>query len=217
MKIKNALVKNNREPSSCSPTCPILDKCGKVVCEVYARTNESEVDLLFYGMGAGEKEEESRHPFTGPAGKRLRQILEYMYDSMGAEFSFALSNNVRFRPTLGNKNREPTNEEIGWCKGNIIADINNLNPLAIIPLGLSAFSTFIDSPESMTALHGRIHDLQPTLFDPLLRNFVYMPTFHPSFIIRRNGKAFDTPTELDLMVIDDIITALNKGREHGRS
>jgi hypothetical protein len=43
-----------------------------------------------------------------------------------------------------------------------------------------------------------------------------MTTFHPSFIIRKNGNNFTTPTELDLLVIDDITKALVAGRDNGR-
>jgi hypothetical protein len=68
----------------------------------------------------------------------------------------------------------------------------------------------------MHAVHGQIGNLQPTMFIQLLRDFVYMPTFHPSFIIRRNGNDFTTPTELDQLVIDDINNALTVGRTNGR-
>jgi len=167
-------------------TCPQFHTCCKLPTEVISDTDT--VDILFYGQGAGYVEESKLKPFVGPAGKRLRQLINHAWTEIG-EFSVALTNNVRCHPIgANNKDRAPNDIEITECRGHLIKDIQKLSPKLIIPVGNSAMSTFFEDGKTMSNMHGKIVEKKNVLKQPLK----IMPTYHPSYIIRRHGTKFNS-------------------------
>jgi DNA polymerase len=191
----------------CTKTCPYNSTCCRVPTEVIKHEGREGIDILIFGMGAGKDEEKQKRCFVGRAGKYMRSIIKYLWDSpeVGV-FNIALSNNVRFHPMdeFG-KDREPTQEEINRCISFLEDDITRLNPKAIVPVGKNATLSILKIfCPSMTALRGYENVVKVNEIDRIV-----IPTWHPSFLCRNYG-SFD-PTKnnkYDKEFIADILKAL---------
>lgn len=185
----------------------------------YYKHDTHGVDILFFGMGAGKKDEALRRPFSGPAGKRLRQIINHIWST--TKFNVAFSNNVRFHPIDSNgKDRPPTTEEINRCKHHLEHDIIAIMPRVIVPLGKSAYQTLYPTYNGSVARMNGKKDLISLLHKQTLLEFKVMGTFHPSWIIRdpqvnRNGPF--TISEKDIILITAITGALEYANEKERT
>jgi len=192
--------------------CPQWKTCCRLPTEYQVR---HDTDILFYGIGAGKKEEELKRPFVGPAGRRLKYIIKWVMDNHGP-FTFALSNNVRFHPKdEKGRDRAPTKEEMDICINHLTDDILYLLPSAIMPLGLVAYNTFIDDrpAKSVAEMHGKVR------YD-VFGDMLYVGTYHPSWIIRQVGSGIGSnfPTDQDKILIKDIsdtIDLIRKREQRG--
>tara|TARA_Y100000310_G_C20684801_1_gene818266 strand:- start:2125 stop:2775 length:651 start_codon:yes stop_codon:yes gene_type:complete len=191
---KNTLVTNCRNKQ-----CSHYATCCRLNTEYYDDNNA--VDILFVGQGAGKVEAQSRRPFVGPAGKRLRELISYIWD-MGVHFTVGFSNTVRCHPIDENgKDRVPNQNEIDSCISLLENDIRTISPRVIMPLGASATKAVIPQYRknqfvTMSKVHGEAS------YDGIN---VYVPTYHPSYLIRHN-KVFDRDniSNEDRIVLDDI-------------
>lgn len=185
--------------------CTQSNFCCRLPTEV-VKWNDNRINVFFYGIGAGEKEHKNGIAFSGPAGKYLRDIIVYLWNTQ--KFNIALSNSVRFRPTNLNKNppeikkyitnREPTIEEINRCKIHLLNDINLLQPEYIIPLGKNALKVFmgIDDNILMKNIRGKLYNIN---------NLKILPTYHPSFLLRQYNKfQSEKNNYYDNLFIEDI-------------
>lgn len=182
--------------------CTHFTTCCKVCTEYYSDNNR--VDLLIFGQGCGEIEEKLHRPFVGPAGKRMRQIIAYLWKKHN--FTIGFTNNVRCHPiNSSGYNCVPTREEVEHCLPHLQEDIITLNPRVIIPVGMSAYGTFYDATDTtMAKVHGCMYPLGGV-------ENKYMPTYHPSYVIRKHGQDSwneNNLTKTDQIIITDIEYAL---------
>jgi DNA polymerase len=179
------------------------------MCTEYYSNNDH-VDILIFGQGAGKVEERSHRPFVGPAGKRMRQIIAYMWKTFN--FSVGFTNNVRCHPTNSTgKDRPPSIEEINFCTNHLRKDITQLEPIVVVPVGMSAFGTYYDTTSTtMARVHGNLLPLEG------VANRL-MPTYHPSYVIRKHGQGSwdeDDLKEMDQVIIADLEIALVEVRKY---
>lgn len=99
--------------------------------------------VLFIGEAPGKTEDMTGIPFSGRAGKKLDEMIEYM--GLSAD-DYAVINVLKCRPP---NNRKPRKSEIGQCKPFLIAQIELLAPEVIILLGNTAEEAFCDGKKKM--------------------------------------------------------------------
>lgn len=126
--------------------------------------------IMFVGEGPGADEDREGRPFVGRAG----MLLTKMIGAMGLERSDVyIANVVKCRPP---GNRDPEAEEVATCFPFLKAQIQAVNPEALITLGRIAASTLLGRRERLGKIRGEFHYWQ---------EIPVMPTYHPSYLLRQ--------------------------------
>lgn len=186
------------------------DPCCQVCTEVVEYT-KGPVDLMFIGMGAGKNEDINsnprntrRQPWVGRAGKYLRSMIKYLWETLELEFNVALSNTVRCHPKNEyGRDRAPTVEEEFDCEYLLSRDIESIKPLVLVPCGASASINVCNYPlgTSMGSIHGIQKMSRYTITS--------IPTYHASYLTRQYGHFKpEEKNSFDVKVIADILRAL---------
>jgi DNA polymerase len=125
--------------------------CGFEVCE--AATNmvpgdgPATAEVVFVGEAPGASEDKAGRPFVGSAGKLLARLLE---DAGLQREAVYVTNVVKARPP---KNRDPRKDEVAHHLPWLIAELEALEPRAVVPLGRHALAHF--APElKISESHG---------------------------------------------------------------
>jgi DNA polymerase len=133
-------------------------------------TGNPRAELMFVGEGPGEQEDLQGVPFVGKAG----QLLTKMIEAMGyARDDVYIANVVKCRPP---NNRNPEPDEIAACEPFLRAQIQSVNPKAIVALGKFAAQTLLREGTPISRLRGKWAKYEGV---PL------MPTFHPAYLLRQ--------------------------------
>ena len=131
--------------------------------------------IMFIGEAPGYYESISGHPFCGPAGKVLDELL----DSVGIKRAEVyITNLVKLRPP---ENRDPKMEEIKAFAPYLDKQIKIINPKVICTLG-NYSTAFIfekyglkDKLQGISKIHGKVFEVG-NLFDSLK----IIPLYHPA-------------------------------------
>ena len=108
------------------------------------------------------------------------QLLDKMMLAIGLsrETNAYISNIIPWRPP---GNRNPSSVEIALCMPFIQRHIELVAPKIIITLGSTAFTSLVNTGETISKARGCWHSYQtPNLAAPVL----VMPVFHPAFLLR---------------------------------
>jgi uracil-DNA glycosylase len=155
-----------------------VDGCSR--CDL-SRTRRSVVfgegsekaDLVFIGEAPGEEEDLQGRPFVGKAGRLLDKLITRIGLSRREVF---ICNVLKCRPP---GNRDPQADEIEACKGYLLDQIDLIRPRVICVLGRHAHNTLFNTDERITKIRGQTREW---------RGITVIPTFHPSFLLRNNGR-----------------------------
>jgi DNA polymerase len=120
---------------------------------------------MFVGEAPGEQEDVQGRPFVGAAGKLLTELLQSI-DL--ARHDVYITNVVKCRPP---NNRPPRKDESAACRPYLERQISPIQPKVICLMGNSAIRAFLDSDESVTALHGIPFEKD---------SITYFPMYHPA-------------------------------------
>ncbi|HHW02764.1 MAG TPA: uracil-DNA glycosylase [Thermoanaerobacterales bacterium] len=150
--------------------------------------------LMLIGEGPGFDEDKLGRPFVGRAGQLLTTILNKLDINRQKVY---ISNVVKCRPPM---NRTPYARETKACSRNLELELTFIAPKVIIALGSVPLNYFKPGSSIMRERGKWIYT----------RDIWIMPTFHPAYILRQQGKALNK-TKWD--VWDDFNKALNKVRE----
>ncbi len=180
-------------------------------CDLWTRGTQTVFDegppgarLMLVGEQPGDLEDETGHPFVGPAGRLLDRALA----AAGLERSQAYVTNVvkHFKWEPRGKRRihsKPNGAEIRACKPWLAREIALVEPAALVLLGATAAQAILGSRFRVLAERGRPveSDLAPLV----------LATVHPSSILRApdNGSrhaAMDA-FEADLRVVASALGA----------
>lgn len=160
-----------------------LPQCG--ACGLYRGckspkmpfTGSANLNILIVGEAPGETEDELGKQFVGKAGQCLRQLCDEAGFSLDDCW---LTNSLICRPP-GNKLED---QQIGYCRPNLLNTVAQLKPKVIVLLGGSAVESLIGSewggdvgPVSRWASY--------TIPSSKYRCWI-CPTYHPSFVERSN-------------------------------
>jgi uracil-DNA glycosylase len=158
-----------------------------------------EARLMLIGEAPGYQEERQREPFVGPAGEKLTQILKAM--GLPRE-SVYISNICKFRPAIeeggdqGTKNRKPTELEMRVCLPFVQAEIEIVQPVCIVALGVTA-AEGMGLSGAVGKLRGQVHQVNGT---PMI------VTYHPSYILREEKEGGGM--QVKRQVWEDMLSAM---------
>jgi len=147
--------------------------------------------IMLIGEGPGQNEDETGKPFVGKAGKFLDKFLETQ--DISREKNIYICNIVKCRPP---ENRVPTNEEMAACREYLDAQIQLMRPKIIILCGSTAVKAMLGVKSGITKIRGQWFEGP---FDAKM-----MPLLHPSYLLRNQSKAVDSPQWLTLQDIQEI-------------
>ncbi len=153
-------------------------------CDLYKQATQavfgqgpSSCPLMLVGEVPGDREDQAREPFVGPAGRLLDKALaEVGIDRQRAYVTNAVKH---FKwQTVGRRriHRKPTLTEIRACRPWLDAEIQAVAPALIVCLGATAGQALLGRGFRVTRQRGAVLDrpnLPPT-----------MATVHPSSLLR---------------------------------
>ena len=148
--------------------------------------------IMFVGEAPGADEDEQGEPFVGRAGQLLTKIIEAMGFSRETVY---IANILKCRPDTPGQdsgNRPPTPEEIQRCLPYLNAQIDLIQPKAIVALGATAVAGLFGKSAPISKIRGNFMTF---------RNIPVMPTFHPSYLLRPNGFAAKPLVWQDMLMI----------------
>lgn len=164
-----------RERAMVCVKCPHLASSRKNVVWGVGDINSP---LMFVGEAPGADEDAQGEPFVGRAGQLLTKIIEAMGFTRNTAY---IANILKCRPdTPGQSagNRPPTPDEIKNCLPYLNAQIDLIQPKAIVALGATAVAGLFGKSAPISKIRGSFMTF---------RNIPVMPTFHPSYLLRPNG------------------------------
>lgn len=140
----------------------------------------AEARVVFVGEGPGFDEDHKGEPFVGKSGQLLDRILASIGLSR-AENAY-IANIVKCHPMSdpsdpekrGN-DRPPTPEETAACRGYLDAQLEIIQPRAIVTLGGVSAKVLLGTATGITALRGTWREY---------RGIPLLPTFHPAALLR---------------------------------
>ena len=135
---------------------------------VFGEGNEK-ARLMFIGEGPGYDEDVQGRPFVGRAGQLLTKIIQSI--NLPREEVY-ITNIVKCRPP---QNRNPEPDEIQSCHPFLMMQIRVIQPDIICALGTFSAQTLLKTDTKITALRGRLYDLE---------GIKVIPTYHPAFLLR---------------------------------
>jgi DNA polymerase len=182
---------NLRERAMSCVKCPHLVAARKNVVFGVGDINAS---LMFVGEAPGADEDIQGEPFVGKAGQLLTRIIQAM--GLTRETVY-IGNILKCRPdTPGQSfgNRKPTPEEMQTCIPYLQEQIDLIQPKVIVGLGATAVEGLLGQPISITKLRGQWQTY---------RNIPFMPTFHPSYLLRPENARHKRSVWEDMMQVMD--------------
>ena len=134
--------------------------------------------VLFVGEQPGDKEDRAGKPFVGPAGRELDRAL----DEVGIDRSEVYVTNVVKHFAFEERgkrrmHRTPKRFEIDACKPWLDAELEQIQPEALVLLGATAAKSLLGPSFRITRERGRPLDSDLAAF--------VLATVHPSSILRQ--------------------------------
>ena len=135
--------------------------------------------VVLVGEQPGDQEDKTGHPFVGPAGRLLDEVLaeagidrsEVYVTNVVKHFKWAAAQRGKRRI-----HKKPNGVEIAACRPWLDAEIAAIKPHAIVCLGATAAQALIGRQFHVTESHGKF-------VDSPLAPYV-MATLHPSAVLR---------------------------------
>ncbi len=154
-------------------------------------TGNKSTKVMFIGEGPGADEDEQGEPFVGKAGQLMNKAFDYL-DINRSEIYIA--NIVKCRPP---SNRNPEDDEIEACLDYLRNQVLLIRPKIIVLLGSVALQNILGKEYKITASRGKWF---------VKKNIKYMPTWHPSAVLRDENKKLDFIR--DLMIVKEEVIRL---------
>lgn len=154
---------------------------------VFSDGNPETARIVLIGEAPGETEDETGKPFVGRAGKLLNQFLEEA--GISRQDDLYIINTVKCRPP---ENRVPTDVEKALCERYLTAQIDIMNPQAIIFCGATSLKSFWSDKKV------QISKVRGNWFDVTINGKTYkaMAIFHPSYLLRNHSMEEGSPRRL---------------------
>lgn len=154
--------------------------------------------LMIVGEGPGQTEDETGLPFVGRSGELLDKILASV--KLTREQDAYICNVVKCRPP---GNRTPTTEEANACKGYLLEQIRLVDPKIILLTGATALKGLLGVKQGITKVRGQWIERD---------NRLYMPIFHPAYLLRNPSRDKGSPKWLMWQDIQTVRAKLDEIR-----
>lgn len=128
--------------------------------------------VAFIGEAPGADEDRQGRPFVGRSGQLLRKTIR---ESGWTEDEVFIGNVLKCRPP---DNRDPQETEVAACRHYLYAQLALIQPRLIVTLGRHSMYLLIDPKLKITQVRGQ-HIRKSGL--------LFLPTFHPSAVLRDNN------------------------------
>ena len=159
-------------------TCKACDLWRNATQTVFGE-GAAQARVMFVGEQPGDSEDKAGHPFVGPAGKLLDEVLvevgidrsEVYLTNVVKHFKWAAAERGKRRI-----HKKPRHSEIEACRPWLDAELQVVRPEVLVCLGASAAQTLLGKDFRVTRDRG-------TLIKSELALYV-MATAHPSSILR---------------------------------
>ena len=154
---------------------------------VFSDGNPETARVVLIGEAPGETEDETGTPFVGRAGKLLNDFLAEA--GISRQDDLYIINTVKCRPP---ENRVPTEVEKSLCEKYMTAQIDIMNPKAIVFCGATSLKSFWDDKKV------QISKVRGKWFDVTINGKTYpaMAIFHPSYLLRNHSMDEGSPRRL---------------------
>jgi DNA polymerase len=193
-----------REAEECT-RCPLYARATQVVF------GEGRMrGLMFVGEQPGDVEDRAGHPFVGPAGRLLRELLA---EAGIAENEVYLTNAVKhfkWRPRGTRRiHDKPSWSEVRACGHWLGLELESVRPALVVCLGATAAQALFGRTARVGALRGDVHELD---------GLPVLVTLHPSAVLRAGDEREQRRSELlsDLERARDACSRDRRRRNPGR-
>ena len=144
---------------------------------------KKDADLMFIGEVPGADEEAQGEPLVGKAGK----LMDTAFIALGIKREEVyIANIVKCRPPF---NRNPEKDEEQACLNYLRNQVILVKPKVIVLLGSIALNNILGSEYRITASRGKWIEK---------KGIYYMPTWHPSELLRDETKKIDFINDLKI-------------------
>ena len=179
----------------------VLGNCKKNV--VFSDGNPESAKVMFITDVPNELEDEAGKPFVGKCGDLFNTFLKDA--GISREHDVYITNTVKCRPP---ENRVPTEIEKALCHKFLSAQIDIMNPKAIVFCGTTALKSFRDEKKM------QISKIRGQWFDLTINGVTYkaMAVYHPSYLMRNRSTEEGSPRYLmaqDLREIKNTVIGEN--------
>ncbi len=177
--VETELARLKREIEECLD-CPLAENSPQVV---FGEGNPLS-PFTIVGEGPGEREEMEGRPFVGRAGQLLDRVMAAV--SLSRDEVWITNVLKRRASEIVNgrvKNRLPRANELAAYKELLDRELKIISPMIVLCLGNLAANVLIHRGFRMTREHGQ-------WFSGLYGRRL-MATFHPAYILRLEGDAYD--------------------------
>jgi uracil-DNA glycosylase len=171
-----------------SPTLPILQHAARTckACDLWRNATQtvfgegpSPARVMFVGEQPGDYEDRAGHPFVGPAGRLLDEVLLEVSIDRSQVYVTNVVKHFKWEAAQRGKRRihkKPRQSEIEACRPWLDAELQVVRPEVIVCLGASAAQALLGRKFRVTRDRG-------TLIQSSLAPYV-MATMHPASILR---------------------------------
>lgn len=173
----SSLTQAKKAAETCT-RCPLYENATQVVFG----EGPAEAPLMMVGEQPGDREDIEGHPFVGPAGKLLDQVLDEVRIDRKKVFVTNAVKHFKFVPRGKRRlHQKPNGGEVSACRFWLDHERALVKPKVIVALGATAAQSLLGSGATIGKLRGVPIELEDgtTVF----------VTVHPSFLLRMPDRA----------------------------
>lgn len=171
----------SRAPASLVPKCGACGLCKRVESPKMAPSGHGKRKILIVGEAPGGEEDAKGIQFVGKTGRYLEKVLKGHGIDMRRDCY--LTNAVICRPPDNKLSKKE--EEVDFCRPNLIKTVKELKPHLIIPVGGAAIRSLMEHVWSSNEAIGKVSKWVGHAFPSQKLNAWICPTFHPTFVLRQ--------------------------------
>ena len=163
--------------------CALCPLCQGIHHKVPGQ-GDRKAPLMLIGEGPGEREDLEGLAFVGAAGQLLTRMLAAIDLPRDRVY---ICNVVKWRPPF---NRNPLPEEMAACMLHLRMQVALVRPRVIVLLGGTAARATLDPNLRITHARGQWTER---------KGIWMMPTYHPSFLLRDEGRKREAWVDLQTL------------------
>ena len=142
--------------------------------------------IMLVGEQPGDREDVEGLPFVGPAGRLLVRALGDAGIDPGLTYQTNAVKHFKFtrKSTKRRIHQKPSRTEVVACRPWLLAEIESLQPQAIVLLGATAAQALLGPVFRVSAHRGELLRLSPEMQLQVGREPALTATVHPSAVLR---------------------------------